>query len=155
MLIVVLQQLFQPSSISAPWLILFARDLNARLNLTDRYGRDMQILVSYASEPSENCAMRPNPAQFRYNIRIEEIHRRQTILRSLRRRLPPRRGTFSSPRAPFANSNSLSVGLAARFSLCQSVTGTRTAASAPRLVTNCGPSLRQVSSISLNRAFAS
>src|SRR5579883_2973352 len=79
----------------------------------------------------------------------------QTRSRTLRRCFPPREGTFNSPRASSVKSSSFSVGLAVRLSLCQSAAGTRTAASAPRLVTTCGPSRRQVSSISLKRAFAS
>jgi hypothetical protein len=75
--------------------------------------------------------------------------------RAFRRRLPPRVGMFNSPRALSARSKAFSVGLVACFILCQSVTGTRTAASAPRLVTTCGPSLKHVSSSSLKRAFAS
>ena len=46
-------------------------------------------------------------------------------------------------------------GRAAACSRFHSPTETSTAASLPRLVTICGPSTRQVSKNSLNRAFAS
>src|SRR5271165_1642873 len=136
-----------------PVLILIASDLDARLNLADRYGGEMQVLVSYAFEPSDNRPVRTSPAQLRHDICVEEVH--YTRLCGARLRLPPRRGMLSSPRAKSVDSNSFSPGLAARSSRRQSFTGTRTAASAPRFVMTCGPSLRQVSSISLNRAFAS
>ena len=48
-----------------------------------------------------------------------------------------------------------SDGRAAACSRRHSSTGTSTAASAPRRVTNCGPSARQASRNSLKRAFAS
>src|SRR5205807_3156372 len=63
-------------------LIVFARDLDPRLNLADRYDRDMQVLVSDASQPSENGAMRANPAQLRYDVCIEEIHPRVRRVRA-------------------------------------------------------------------------
>ncbi len=44
---------------------------------------------------------------------------------------------------------------AARFSICPSFNGTSTAVAAPRLVISCGPCSRQISNISLKRAFAS
>jgi hypothetical protein len=105
--------------------------------------------------PGEQRDMWPDPAQLRHNIGVQEIHRRQANAPDLGRRLPPRFGSLMSARGPSASSRSFSAGLAIRCSCCQSRTGTSTAASVPRRVTSCGPSLRQVSSSSLNRAFAS
>ena len=66
-----------------------------------------------------------------------------------------RGGVRSSVRASEARSNSLRSGLVIRSSLRHCSMGTRTAVSAPRLVTICGPSARVVSRNSLNLDLAS
>jgi hypothetical protein len=79
----------------------------------------------------------------------------QVSLDGRRRLMRPRRGSGISSLGPSARSSSLSVAGAACCNRRQSATGTSTAASAPRFVTICGPSRKQVSRSSLNRAFAS
>jgi hypothetical protein len=56
--IVALDNLLKPSlDLGGLVSILFKRDLNARLELADRHGGEMQILVTHAFDPGDNRAM--------------------------------------------------------------------------------------------------
>lgn len=86
---------------------------------------------------------------------VKQVHgcyRKAVISRRL---ACPRSGSAKSARATSDSNSCLSEGLAATCSRRHSSTGTRTAASVPRLVTIWGPLAKHASKNSLNRAFAS
>ena len=66
-----------------------------------------------------------------------------------------RGGASASVRASGASSNAFRSGCASFRNLRHCSIGSNTAASTPRLVTICGPSLALASRNALNRAFAS
>ena len=56
--------------------ILFARELDARLQLAKRNGRQMEILVGNSLKPSDHGSVGPLTPQFRDYVRVEKIHGR-------------------------------------------------------------------------------
>ena len=135
---------------------LVARDLDPGLNLSDRNRRQVKIGVGHALEPSQHGAVRPRPAELPDDV---SCRAGTSLSGELARSTPGAAGPASapgeSPRGEGVRSSSFRVGRADCWRRRQSLAGARTAASAPRLVTICGPSLRQVSRSWLNRALAS
>src|SRR5882724_8889602 len=115
----------------------------------------MQVSVSDALNPLHDRAVGLRLAKLRDDVGVEQIHRAHRNRVGVRRRARPLAGASDSARLWFDSNSSLSEGCAAALSRRHSWAGTKTAASLPRRVTICGPSVRHLSKNSLNRALAS
>jgi hypothetical protein len=93
--------------------ILFARELNAGLDLADRDAGDVQFNVCPLLEPGEDAARGLGLAQLGCNVGVHQIHDDYLKAAGGRRRAFPLAGKTRSARALCDRSSSLSEGCAA------------------------------------------
>lgn len=135
--------------------VLLSRQLNASLYFTQGHSGQIELGVINRFQPCKHGSVWTLPAQFGNHVRVKQVSVRHGNCATSRRLARPRAGTIMSARVWSESSSCFKEGRAADCKRRHSCTGTSTAASAPRLVTICGPSRRQASRNSLNRAFAS
>src|SRR6266849_2204233 len=127
--------------------------LNALLQFAEGDCREADLFVSQASEPCNDCSVRPRFMNLRDYVCVEQISNHSNSTGGRRFHFL-RGGTIFSNRGP-DRSNSLMLGRDACCRRRHSSMGTKTAASTPRRVTTWGPFSRAASRNSLNRALAS